>query len=75
MRRYRAALDHFLEFVNTRPNLHNIDQVKESTVEEFVRYLRRKERVLSEERTGTRDRYKWYCAYPVYLPHAVQLCL
>jgi len=58
VRRYRAALDHFLEFVNTRPNLNNIDQVKESTVEEFVRYLRRKKRVRSGEKTGPRDRYK-----------------
>lgn len=58
VRRYRAALDHFLEFVNTRPNLNNIDQVKESTVEEFVRYLRRKKRVRSGEKTGPRDKYK-----------------
>jgi len=58
VRRYRAALDHFLEFLNTKPHLNNIDQVKEPTVEEFVRWLRRKERVRSGEKNGRKDKYK-----------------
>lgn len=58
VQRYRAALDHFLEFINTKPHLNNIDQVKESTVEEFVHYLRRKKRVRSGEKTGPKEKYK-----------------
>ena len=58
VQRYRAALDHFLEFVNTKPHLNNIDQVKEPTVEEFVHYLRRKKRVRSGEKTGHKDKYE-----------------
>jgi len=58
VRRYRAALDHFLEFVNTKPHLNNIDQLKEATVDEFVRWLRRKERVRSGEKNGNKDKYK-----------------
>lgn len=58
VQRYRAALDHFLDFVNTKPHLRNIDQVKESTVEEFVRYLRKLKRVRSGEKTGPQGKYK-----------------
>jgi integrase len=58
VRRYKAALDHFLEFVNTKPHLNNIDQVKEATVDEFVRWMRKKERVRSGEKNGNKDKYK-----------------
>jgi len=58
VQRYRAALDHFLDFVNTKPHLNNIDQVKESTVEEFVHYLRRKKRVRSGGTKGPKGKYK-----------------
>ena len=44
VQRYRAALDHFLDFVNTKLHLNNIDQVKESTVEKcctsWARYVK-----------------------------------
>lgn len=58
VQRYRAALDHFLDFVNTKPHLRNIDQVKESTVDEFVRYLRKLKRVRSGEKNGPQGKYK-----------------
>ncbi len=58
VRRYRAALEHFLDFVNSKPHLCNIDQVKESTVDEFVRYLRKKERVRNGDKTGSKGKYK-----------------
>ena len=58
VRRYRAALDHFLDFVNSKPHLRNIDQVKESTVDEFVSYMRKLKRVRSGEKTGPKDKYK-----------------
>jgi len=58
VRRYRSALDHFLDFVNSKPHLRNIDQVKESTVDEFVRYMRKLKRVRSGEKTGPKGNYK-----------------
>jgi len=57
VRRYRAALDHFVDFIKSRPNLYNIDQVKESTVDEFVRYMHDKKRVRSGEKKGPRGNY------------------
>ena len=57
LKRYRAALDHFLDFVSNKPHLYNVDQVKETTVDEFVRYLHDKKRVRSGERTGPKEKY------------------
>lgn len=57
LQRYRAALDHFIDFINTKPHLCNIDQVKESTVDEFVRYLHKKKRVRSGEKKGPKKKY------------------
>ncbi len=58
VRRYKAALDHFLEFINTKLHLNNIDQVKAAIVDEFVRWMRRKERARSGEKNGKKDKYK-----------------
>lgn len=57
LKRYRAALDHFLDFISSKPHLCNIDQVKETTVDEFVRYLHDKKRVRSGEKTGPKEKY------------------
>lgn len=57
VRRYRAALDHFVNFIKNKPNLYNIDQVKESIVDEFVRYMHDKKRVGSGEKNGHRANY------------------
>ena len=54
LRRYRAALDHFVDFVKDKRDLCNIDQVREATVDEFVRYMHDKKRVRSGEKKGPR---------------------
>ena len=57
LKRYRAALAHFVDFVSSKPHLCNIDQIKETTVDEFVRYLHDKKRVRSGEKNGPKERY------------------
>ena len=57
LERYKAALGHFREFLKTKPSLRNIDQVKETTVDEFVKYMHGKQRVRSGEKKGPKGNY------------------
>ena len=57
LRRYEAALGHFKEFIETKPHIRNVDQVRADTVDEFVRYLSQKQRVRSGERNGPKGNY------------------
>ena len=55
--RYRAALDHFKEFIKQKPHLTNIDQVNEAVVDEFVKFMHHKSRVRSGEANGVKGKY------------------
>ena len=57
LKRYEAALSHFKEFIETKPHIRNVDQVRPDTVDEFVRYLSQKRRVRSGERNGPKGNY------------------
>ena len=55
--RYRAALDHFVEFAEEQRGLDRLDQVTDRKVEDFVRYMRKKTRVRSGAKRGQRRPY------------------
>jgi integrase len=55
--RYRAALERFLEFCKSA-RIVALDAVAESTVEDFVRWLRGQTRARNGAATGKRDVYK-----------------
>lgn len=54
--RYRAAIDRFIEFC-TADNIQVIDAVQESTVEDFVRWLRGQTRTRNGAKKGKREVY------------------
>lgn len=55
--RYEAALSHFAEFCGGQAKLDAADRVTEVTVEEFVKYMRKKTRVRSGAERGQRRPY------------------
>ena len=57
LKRYEAALNHFKKFVEAKPHIRNVDQVRPDTVDEFVRFLSQKQRVRSGERKGPKGNY------------------
>jgi len=56
--RYRAALNHFVEFTAARKGLKTVDQVSEVTVEEFVKFMRSKTRTRNGAGKGDKRTYK-----------------
>jgi len=57
IRRYRAALSHFEEFAHAR-GITSPGRVTETTVEDFVKYMRSKTRVRSGARHGKKAAYR-----------------
>ena len=55
--RYRAALDHFKRFIRARSNGTTADRVDETTVDDFVKWLRKQSRAANGAKTGDQDRY------------------
>lgn len=55
--RYRAALEHFKEFSRSRSSGTTADRVDETTVDEFVKWLRKQSRAANGADSGDQDRY------------------
>ena len=55
--RYRAALEHFERFTRARSSGLTADRVDETTVDDFVKWLRKQSRARNGARSGDQDRY------------------